>query len=67
MARNLKVEVPGAVAVAPADEAAPAPAANVRVYEDVDPAQIPFGQSVLTDRGHVCSTAPDPRAGKFNR
>jgi len=65
MARDVKLEKPGESAAT--EEAgtkaksAPAPAATVKRAEDVDPALIPFGQTVLTDKGYVCSTALDPR------
>lgn len=29
---------------------------------EVDPAKIPYGQTLLTKQGRVCSTAPDPKA-----
>lgn len=28
---------------------------------EIDPAKIPYGQSVMSRQGLVCSTAPDPR------
>lgn len=45
---------------APAAKPAPARAA-IPDQADVDPDTIPYGKTVLTRQGHVCSTAPDPK------
>lgn len=44
----------------PKPKAAPAP--ELPDAADVDPATIPYGRTVLTKQGHVCSTAEDPGA-----
>ena len=52
-----------ATETSPPSVAAPAPAraaGELPDADDIDPASIPFGKSVLTKQGHVCSTAEDP-------
>lgn len=41
--------------------AATAARAAIPDQDDVDPSTIPYGKTVLTKQGHVCSTAPDPK------
>lgn len=48
------------VSAAPAAPAAPARTGGLPDADDIDPATIPYGKSVLTKQGHVCSTAEDP-------
>ena len=67
--RDLKVQTPGEDPAVPSDavdepaaEAAPKPpAAGLPDQADVDHDAIPYGKSVLSRQGHVCSTAPDPK------
>jgi hypothetical protein len=42
--------------------ATPTPArAAIPDQSQVDPDKIPYGKTVFTRQGHVCSTAPDPK------
>lgn len=41
--------------------AATAARAAIPDQADVDPSTIPYGKTVFTKQGHVCSTAPDPK------
>lgn len=61
--RGVTVETPGAVAPAePEADAAPASAVEQALPNewDIDAAAIPFGRTVMSKQGLVCSTADDP-------